>query len=91
MFGLGEKRLKKDIDFLKEVKAEFGQYNDEGILRYKIDEELTSRNVDPKTIYTEVGDIKQMIRKPKPSVSLKEAIEIDKRLKGFKEWCDNDN
>lgn len=83
MFGLGEKRLKRYIEFLKAVKSEYGEYHEDDILRYKIKEELSSKGIDPQTIYETVKTVRKTEKSP---VSIKEAIELDKKFKGFKEW-----
>lgn len=90
-FGLGEKRLKKYLDFLVEVKHEYNVHHKDGVIREMLERDLESLHVDASTVFEEIENIKktqQEIRqlKKQSAVSVKEATELTEKLKQFETY-----
>lgn len=82
-FGFRGKRLNDLILEFNATEAEYQKYSDDGVFDETICKELSTIGVEPKTIYTEILDIKQQIQKNKKyreskQLSLKEQYEMKK-------------
>ena len=88
-FGLGKKRVRDYLNFLAEVKAEFGRYGKEGILKIKVEEEISAVGIRINEIYEQPESIKEVLRQKrvqKKSVSMAEAYDISKKLDAMREF-----
>lgn len=95
-FGLGEKRIKRYLEFLADVKAEFRDYDRDGISTEKIIEELTANNIDYKEIYERPKNIRECLRqsraeKKHKGVSIAEAYKMSSQIDSLKAWSENLN
>lgn len=84
-FGFREKRLKILINEFNRVESEYENYSDDGVFDIKINAELQAIGIDPKTLYSQNTDIKQLIqhgkkRKESKQPTLKEQYEMKKML-----------
>ena len=94
-FGLGEKRLKRYLDFLAEVKHEYNLHSKDGVLREMLEKDLTELHIAPDTIFESIDPIGKTMReikveKKKSAVSMAEAAELDKKLRAFREFMDKE-
>ena len=88
-FGFGNKRLNQFLDFLETVKAEFDQYDKDGIFKDKLHEELLSVGIDFTDAYSNVETFNNAKKRftrmdKKPQVSEVEAMRIQNVMKAFK-------
>lgn len=88
-FGLGKKRARDYLNFLADVKAEFGKYGKEGILKVKVEEEISAVGIRINEIYEPPESIREVLRQKrvqKKSVSMAEAYEMSKKLDAMREF-----
>lgn len=88
-FGLGKKRIREYFDFLMQVKAEFGRYGKDGIMRDKIEDEIRSVGIGINEIYEPHESMKEVLRMKRASrkfVSISEAYELSKKVDAMKEF-----
>lgn len=89
-FGFGNKRLNQFLDFHEKVKAEFEEYDKDGIFRDKIHEELMTVGIDLTDAYNKIEKWDQAKKRftrmdKKPQVSEVEAMRIQNTMKAFKQ------
>lgn len=90
-FGLGEKRMKRFLKDLEEVKSEFARYSYDGICVEKIIEALEPLGVDYKkdiaydAMPTEYA-ARQSRKRHATAVSIGEAYKVNKEFKAFSEF-----
>jgi hypothetical protein len=86
-FGLGPKRVKQFLAALEEVKAEYEEYDKDGIFREKIAEELETVGVDTTDLYTVDESFnaarKRYTRRERPQLSIAEAYDIKRKLEAM--------
>ena len=89
-FGFGKKRARQYIEYLKTVKSEFQNYDDNGIIKEKIEEELSAFDIDISEIYESPESFKETLRQERvrknKSVSMAEAYDISKKLDAMREF-----
>lgn len=89
-FGFGKKRARQYMEYLKTVKSEFQNYDDNGIIKEKVEEELSAFDIDVSEIYEPPESLKETFRQERvrknKSVSMAEAYEMSKKLDAMKEF-----
>lgn len=86
-FGFGEKRIRQFLDGVSEITEEVNAYNDDYIMREKLDEGLKSFGLSHDEIYfTENMSLylhQKKVREEKSKASIKESIEMKKQLEAM--------
>lgn len=89
-FNLGVKRANAFVRACEEMSSEYRQYISDGILTYKLKEELKSRGIDPTDIYAAKDDIAyqaHMVKKKKENqVGFAEAMRHQQKLQELKKF-----
>ncbi len=86
-FNLGKKRLKRLLNRIDEVNAEYAEYDKDDVFRDKVSEELGYLGFTMEDIYVDemsFGEFKrQHDRSKKPKLSVKEEFELKKNREAF--------
>lgn len=87
-FGLGEKRMREFVEFIKEVKKEYEGYRFDDIFGIKAEEEFRSIGIDVHELVEEPETLEMAIRmyqrQIEPNIDAKEAAFMRDNLKAFR-------
>ena len=87
-FGLGEKRMRGFVEFIKEVKKEYEGYRLDDIFGIKAEEEFRSIGIDVHELIEEPETLEMAIkmyqRQIEPNIDAKEAAFMRDNLKAFR-------